>query len=329
MGKLDDKVIIITGAAGGIGKATSKLFINEGARVVLADILDESGENFSKELGSNAVYFHTDVSQDSDVRKVIDFTMEKFGKIDVVFSNAGNPGPSGNIEEISLEDFDKTVAIHLRAYFLFLKYCAPIMKKQHFGNFISTASVAAYQHGFGTLPYSVSKAAIIQMTRYAAVELGIYGIRANSIAPGGISTGIFGESFGLSRKGAEKMAGLMRNILANQQPIRKAGLPEHIAKAALYLASDDSEFVSGQTIVVDGGLLSGRIPAPPPEEMMKNWSNIVQNLDPESQVLLAQRMELNAQRSIKQLEYLSPEDREKAIKQMKEMAERREKVLNE
>ena len=328
MGKLDDKVVIITGAAGGIGKATVKLFIKEGARVVLADILDESGEALAKELGSNAEYFHTDVSQESDIRNVIDFTMEKFGKIDVVFSNAGNPGPTGNIEEISLEDFDKTVAIHLRAYFLLLKYSLPIMKKQHSGNFISTSSVAGFQHGFGTLPYSVSKAAIIQMTRYAAVELGIFGIRANSIAPGGISTGIFGEAFGLSRKGAEKMGGLMRNILASNQPLRKAGIPEHIAKAALYLASDDSEFVSGQTIVVDGGLLSGRIPAPPPEEMMKNWSNIIQNLDPEDQAIIGKRMEINARRSIKQLEYLSDEDREKAIKQMKEMAERREKALN-
>ena len=195
MGKLDGKVALITGAAGGIGRATSKLFIEEGAKgVVMADIWDEMGEKFAEELGPNVIYLHTDVSQESDIKATIDLAIEKFGHLDIVFSNAGNPGPGGAIEDIPTDEFDRTVAIHLRAAFLYMKYSIPIMKKQGSGCFIITSSVAAFQHGMGTLPYSLSKAGIVHLVRFAAVELGIFGIRANAIAPGGIATGIFGQA---------------------------------------------------------------------------------------------------------------------------------------
>ena len=323
MGKLDGKVALITGAAGGIGRATSKLFIEEGAKgVVMGDIWDEMGEKTANELGPNAIYLHTDVSQESNIKAAIDLAVEKFGHLDVVFSNAGNPGPGGAIEDVPTDEFDKTVAIHLRAAFLCMKHSIPIMKKQGSGCFITTSSVAAYQHGMGTLPYSLSKAGIIQLTRIAAVELGIYGIRANAIAPGGIATGIFGQAFGISRNGAEKVAELMKGTLAEMQTIRRAGLPEDIANAALFLASDSSSFITGITLKVDGGLLSGRIPQDP-EESQERWLEMIQALDPEDQKIITERAQEGIKKIMEDLKYIKPEIREKIIKRMQKFAARR------
>lgn len=323
MGKLKGKVALITGAAGGIGRATSNLFIEEGAKgVVMGDIWDEMGEKVANELGPNAIYLHTDVSQESNIKAAVDLAVEKFGRLDVVFSNAGNPGPGGAIEDVPTDEFDKTVAIHLRAAFLCMKHSIPIMKKQGSGCFITTSSVAAYQHGMGTLPYSLSKAGIIQLTRIAAVELGIYGIRANAIAPGGIATGIFGQAFGISRNGAEKVAELMKGTLADMQAIRRAGLPEDIANAALFLASDSSSFITGVTLKVDGGLLSGRIPQDP-EESQERWLEMIQALDPEDQKIITERAQEGIKKTMEDLKYIKPEIREKIIKRIQRFVAKR------
>ncbi len=328
MGKLDGKVALITGAAGGIGRATSKLFIEEGAKgVVMVDIWDEMGRKTANDLGPNAVYIHTDVSQESDIKKSIDLAIEKFGRLDVIFSNAGNPGLGGRIEEIPTDEFDHTVAIHLRAAFLYMKYSIPIMKKQGSGCFICTSSVAGFQQGMGSLPYSLSKAGLIHLVRIAAVELGIFGIRANAIAPGFIATGIFGQGYGLTREGAEKLADLMKNAPSDGQPIRRAGLPEDIANAALFLASDSNGFITGVTLKVDGGLLSGRIPQDP-EESMERWYKMISQLDPEEQKIINSRIQEGAQKAIEDLKYLKPEIRERIMKRMQKMAERRQQYLN-
>ena len=325
MGILDGKVALITGAAGGIGRATSKLFIEEGAKVVMADIWDEMGEKIAQELGQNAVYIHSDVSQESDIKNTINLAVEKFGSLDIVFSNAGNPGPGGGIEDIPTDEFDKTVAIHLRAAFLFMKHSIPIMKKQGSGCFLTTSSVAGFQQGMGTLPYSLSKAGIIQLTRIAAVELGIFGIRANAIAPGGIATGIFGQGMGISRNGAEKMAELMKGTLAEGQAIRRAGLPEDIANAALFLVSDSSSFITGETLKVDGGLLSGRIPQDP-EESQERWVEMMKKLDPEDQKIMTERGQEGIKKTMENLKFLKPEIREKIIKRMQRMAAKRKET---
>jgi len=325
MGILDGKVALITGAAGGIGRATSKLFIEEGAKVVMADIWDEMGEITAQELGQNAVYIHSDVSQESDIKNTINLAVEKFGSLDIVFSNAGNPGPGGAIEDVPTDEFDKTVAIHLRAAFLFMKHSIPIMKKQGSGCFLTTSSVAGFQQGMGSLPYSLSKAGIIQLTRIAAVELGIFGIRANAIAPGGIATGIFGQGMGISRNGAEKMAELMKGTLAEGQAIRRAGLPEDIANAALFLVSDSSSFITGETLKVDGGLLSGRIPQDP-EESQERWLEMMKKLDPEDQKIMTERGQEGIKKTMENLKFLKPEIREKIIKRMQRMAAKRKET---
>ncbi|MBY8985565.1 MAG: SDR family oxidoreductase [Candidatus Lokiarchaeota archaeon] len=316
MNKLDGKVALITGAAGGIGRATSKLFIDEGAKgVVMADIWDEMGEKTANQLGPNAIYIHTDVSQESNIKKSIELAIEKFGRLDIVFSNAGNPGPPGGIEDVPTDEFDHTVAIHLRAAFLYMKYSIPIMKKQGSGCFICTSSVAGFQQGMGTLPYSLSKAAIINLVRIAAVELGLFGIRANAIAPGGIATGIFGQGMGLSRNAAEKVAELMKGNLDELQAIRRAGLPVDIANAALFLASDSSNFISGITLKVDGGLLSGRIPQYP-QESQQRYLEMVQMLDPEDQKIIAERAQEGMKKLLEDLQYMKPEIQERIRKRM-------------
>ncbi len=316
MKNLEGKVALITGAAGGIGRATSKLFIEEGVKgVVMADIWDEMGEKTSDQLGSNAIYIHTDVSQESDIKNSIELAMEKFGRLDIVFSNAGNPGPRGGIEDVPTDEFDHTVAIHLRAAFLYMKHSIPIMKKQGSGCFVCTSSVASFQQGMGTLPYSLSKAGINHLVRIAAVELGIFGIRANAIAPGGIATGIFGQAFGLSRNGAEKFATLMKESLAEGQPIRRAGSPEDIANAALFLASDSSSFITGITLKVEGGLLSGRIPQYP-QEAQERWLKMAQTLDPEERKILAERAQEGMKKTLEDIQYLKPELRAKIRKRM-------------
>jgi NAD(P)-dependent dehydrogenase (short-subunit alcohol dehydrogenase family) len=328
MGKLDGKVALITGAAGGIGRATSRLFVEEGAKgVVMVDIWDKMGEKTANELGPNAIYFHADVSQESDIKQSIDLTIEKFDSLDVVFSNAGNPGPGGVIEEIPTDEFDHTFAIHLRAAFLYMKYSIPIMKQQGSGCFICTSSVAGFQQGMGSLPYSLSKAGLIHLVRIAAVELGVFGIRANAIAPGFIATGIFGQGYGLSREGAERLADVMKDAPNDGQPIRRAGLPEDIAHAALFLASDLSGYISGITLKVDGGLLAGRIPQDP-EDSMERWYKMISRLDPEDQKIINTVAAEGAGKAMERLKYLKPELRERSIKRMQKLAKKRGEILN-
>lgn len=259
MGKLDGKVAVITGGVSGIGKATTRLFIEEGARVVIADIEDDRGRSLAEELGANAIYLHTDVSQEPDVKAAIDLASEKFGRLDCMFNNAGIGGVLGPIEETPVEGFDMTIGVHLRGVFLGMKHATPVMKRQGCGSIISTASVAGLRTGFAPHTYSAAKAAIIHLTRSVAMELGESGIRVNCICPGGIATPIFGRAFGLSLEAAEEMAESLKTSLTNLQPIKRAGLPEDIARAALWLASDDSSFVNGHALVVDGGVAGGRM----------------------------------------------------------------------
>jgi NAD(P)-dependent dehydrogenase (short-subunit alcohol dehydrogenase family) len=259
MGKLDGKVAVITGGASGIGEATVRLFVDEGCRVVVADVLDERGRRLVDGIGKSAVYVHADVSQETQVQAAVEHAVSHFGRLDCVFNNAGLAGVFGPIAEIPVDGFDRTIGILLRGVFLGMKHAAPIMKRQGTGSIVSTASVAGLQAGFGPHVYSAAKAAVIQLTRSVAMELGESGVRVNCICPGGIATPIFGKALGLDEAAADEAAKKMETVLATHQPIQRAGLPEDIAQAALWLASDDSRFVTGHALVVDGGLTGGRM----------------------------------------------------------------------
>ena len=255
MGLLEGKVALVTGAASGIGAATVRLFAREGARVLAADVQDALGEALAKELGAAVAYQRADVSREDDVAAAIDRAVRDFGRLDVCFNNAGIGGVLGPIAEIPADEFDRSVAVLLRGVFLGIKHAARVMVPQRSGCILSTASVAALQAGLGPHVYSMCKAGVVHLTRSTAMELGEAGVRVNCICPGGIATPLLARGFG----GTPEAVEMMKGFLANAQPIRRAGLPEDIAAAALYLASDAGSFVNGHALVVDGGLSGGRL----------------------------------------------------------------------
>jgi len=256
--KLDGRVAVITGAADGIGEASARLFIQEGARVVVADIDDERGQAVVKELGPKAIYFHTDVTRETDIKAAIDLAVGNFGRLDCMYNNAGGAGMFAPIQDIPVDAFDKTMALLLRAAFISIKYAAPIMKAQGSGSIINTGSVAGFRTGDSDHSYAIAKAGIIHLTRMAAMELGESNIRVNSISPGFVVTGAFQKAAGMTREAYAQRIPKIKEHFATFQPIRRAGMPDDIAKAALWLASDDSSFVNGANLVVDGGLSNGK-----------------------------------------------------------------------
>jgi NAD(P)-dependent dehydrogenase (short-subunit alcohol dehydrogenase family) len=258
MGRLDGKVAVITGGASGIGEATVRLFAAEGARVVIADVQDERARRLAAELGSHAVAVHADVRDESHVQAAVGEATGKWGRLDCIFNNAGAGGVTGGIEAISAAGFDDTMALLVRGVLFGMKHAAPVMRQQGSGSIVSTASIAGLRGGWGPHVYSAAKAAVIQLTRSIALELARDGIRVNCICPGAIATPIFGTSLGLPPEAAEQGASLVKGALAAVHPIGRTGLPADIAQAALWLAGDESTFVTGQAIVVDGGITAGR-----------------------------------------------------------------------
>ena len=256
-GRLEGKVAIITGGTSGIGRGTVDLFLKEGAKVVAADLQDHKGEAMERELGKNFSYCRANVAHEADVKRLVEHTIAKFGRLDVMFNNAGYGGVGGELQEIDMNGFDETVGVLLKGVVLGYKYAVPHMKAQRSGSVISTASVAGLQAGFGPLVYSACKAAVHHFSRCAALELAPYFVRSNAICPGGIATSIFGAGLGLGTQVADQFAEHMKTHLAKIQPTPRAGLPNDIAETALFLASDASSFVTGQAIAVDGGLTAG------------------------------------------------------------------------
>nr|MDO8134206.1 glucose 1-dehydrogenase [Candidatus Njordarchaeum guaymaensis] len=252
--KLNGKVAIVTGGASGIGKATARLFAKEGARIIISDIQDDKGRQLADELGSTTMFLHADVSQEADVQSTVRTAVEKYGRLDCIFNNAGTGGVQGPIESIPVEGFDKTIGILLRGVFLGMKHAAPIMKKQGSGSIVNNASAAGLATGGAPHIYSAAKAAVIHLTRSVATELGESGVRVNCICPGGIITPIWTRGEDMS----DVMIERLKPTFARLQPLRRPGLPEDIAKAVLWLASDDSAFVNGHALVVDGGWGVGR-----------------------------------------------------------------------
>ena len=257
MGRLEGCRAVITGAASGIGEATARLFVHEEAAVIVADVDDDRGKRIADEFGEKGRFVHTDVTQEEDVEGAVAAAVDAFGGLDCLFNNAGNPGSIGGIEDVDMEMFDRTVAIHLRGVFLGIRAAARVMKPQEHGSIINTSSVAGLAANYAGHDYSACKAAIAHLTRTTANELGEYGIRVNAICPGGIATSIFARAAGLEGEEAQATVELMSSALGDMAPIRRSGQPVDIAETALWLASDASSFVNGQAIAVDGGLTTG------------------------------------------------------------------------
>ena len=253
MGEMDGKVAVVTGGASGIGEATVGLFIEEGAKVVIADMQQERGEALASELGNMATFVQVEVRQEEQVKSAIDTAVEDWGRLDCIFNNAGFGGVLGPVEDIPVEEFDMSFDVLVRGVFLGMKHAIPFMKKQGSGSIINTGSIAAVTAGRGPLIYSVCKAAVVQLSKVTAMSLGANSIRVNAICPGYIATPLSTNTVGRpDEKIEERIQGM-----EYQQPIPRVGRPEDIANMALYLASDRSSFITGQAIVVDGGAATG------------------------------------------------------------------------
>jgi len=256
-GRLDGKVAVITGGVSGIGLGTVELFVAEGARVIVVDIQDEKGHMLEQRFKGAVRYARCDVTLEADIATAVGLAQSEFGGLDILFNNAGISDGMRSIPDIQAETWSWIFDILVRGPALGMKYATPLMLERGAGSIINTASIAGLQAGWGPIAYSSAKAAVIHMSRCAAAQLSRQKIRVNAICPGLIATSIFGASLGMTREMADQMAARVAEHGAKVQPIPKAGVPEDIARAALYLASDDSEFVTGTHIVVDGGITVG------------------------------------------------------------------------
>ncbi len=244
--RLQQKVVIITGAGSGIGRATAILFAQEGARVVVADINASSGSETVTQIsknGGDSIFVEVDVSGELDVRGMIKTAIKEFGKLDVLFNNAGIEGPSGPIWKTSESEWNRLFDVNLKAIFYGCKYAIPVMKKNGKGSIINTSSELALVGSQQVPVYSASKGGIIALTKSLALQCASYKIRVNCICPGPIMTPLLKS--GWQEEELQRMA---KDI-----PIGRLGEPLDIAYAALYLASDDSTFMTGASLIVDGG----------------------------------------------------------------------------
>ncbi len=255
--RLENKVAVVTGGTSGIGRRVVERFRAEGAEVVFTGRRDALGRAVAAATG--ATFVIADAGSAADAERTIQQTLEAHGRIDVLMNNAGAPAPPGRVEDISLEGFDQAIQVHVRGALAHMKYAAPSMRAQGAGSIINVGSVAGHRAGYsGSMIYGVAKAAVIHMTRCAAMELGEDGIRVNSISPGAIATGIFAKSMGMEEAQADATVEKVKTVLPTIQAIPRAGLTDDIAAAALYLASDEAGFVNGEDMVIDGGLIWGR-----------------------------------------------------------------------
>jgi NAD(P)-dependent dehydrogenase (short-subunit alcohol dehydrogenase family) len=255
--RLEGKVAVVTGGTSGIGKRIAERFVAEGAVVVFSGRRTAEGAEVASSTG--ATFVEADVAIEADAERTIKTATEAHGRLDVLVNNAGGPAPVGRLETLPLAGFDQAIAVHVRGALAHIKHAAPNLRTQGSGSIINIGSVAGHRAGYSSsVIYGIAKAAVIHLTRCAAMELGEDGVRVNSISPGGIATGIFAKAMGMAAAEADATAERIKAALAKLQAIPRAGLPEDIASAAVFLASDEASFVNGEDLVIDGGLIWGR-----------------------------------------------------------------------
>jgi NAD(P)-dependent dehydrogenase (short-subunit alcohol dehydrogenase family) len=245
MGRLDGKVAVITGAGSGIGRETALLFAREGAKIVVADYASEAGEATVRQIGEkggDALFIKTDVSQASDVERMVKATVEKYGRIDILYNNAGVLGEVAFVGDATEDDWDRLMSINLKGTFLCSKYAVREMIKGGSGVIVNTASAMGFVGLPGNAAYSAAKGGIIQLTRTLALEYASSNIRVNCLCAGWVDTP-------MNLKLGERII----NWTVRETPMKRWAKPEEIAQAALYLASDESSFVTGAALVIDGG----------------------------------------------------------------------------
>ena len=260
MGMLDDRVAIVTGAASGIGAATARRFVAEGANVLVTDIQDEAGEALAAELGPRVAFLHTNVAREGDVEAAVSEAVDRWGGLDILHNNAGFVGVTGPLEETSDGEWHDTLDVLLTSVFYGTKHATPAMRARGGGSIINTASVCGLVAGVGSHVYTVAKHGVVGLTRSTALELAEYNIRANAVCPGYVATGLAaGRAVSdVDDDELQRRLAKARSAMENSQPMPRMGEPADIAAAVTWLASDDAEWVTGTTQIVDGGLTAGK-----------------------------------------------------------------------
>jgi NAD(P)-dependent dehydrogenase (short-subunit alcohol dehydrogenase family) len=257
---LAGKVAIVTGGASGIGRGTVEKFAAEGARVVIADVETDKGEALAAALGPDAVFRRTDVSDPEQVGALVAAAVDKFGGLDVMVNNAGVSGTMHRrFLEDDLADFHRIMAVNVLGVMAGTRDAARHMAAHGGGSIINMTSIGGIQAGGGVMTYRASKAAVIQFTKSAAIELAYYEIRVNAIAPGNIPTPLLKTSaMNMDAEQLERYEAGIRETMRADRPLKREGTAEDIAEAALYFASDRSRYVTGTVLPVDGGTVAGK-----------------------------------------------------------------------
>ncbi len=257
--ELAGMVAIVTGGSSGIGLGTAERLVAEGAKVVIADIAEERGRDAARSLGPDAAFKLTDVAEPPQVAELVEFTAATFGRLDIMFNNAGISGVRCSLVEADFADFDRVMRINLLGVMAGTAYAARQMAKNGGGSVINSSSIGGISATPGQWSYNPSKAAVIHFTKSAAVELGALGVRVNAVAPGNIDTEILGNAVGAGL-GEEEKAAMMEKVrafLMSRQPLQIQGQPIDIAEAVLFLGTPRSRFITGTVIPVDGGQVTG------------------------------------------------------------------------
>lgn len=258
--ELAGKVAVVTGGASGIGRGIAERFVAEGARVVVADVETEQGEALAGRLGGDAVFVRTDVSDPAQVSALVAAAVEKFGGLHVMVNNAGISGPLRRLLDDDFADFHRVMAVNVLGVMAGTRDAARHMSTHGGGSIVNMASIGGIQAGGGVMTYRASKAAIIQFTKSAAIELAYHEIRVNAIAPGNIPTPILASSArDMDRAELERYEAGIRQTMRDDRPLKREGTPDDIAEAALYLATERSRYVTGIVLPVDGGTVAGKV----------------------------------------------------------------------
>lgn len=252
-GTVSGMVAVVTGGASGIGEATARQFVAEGGSVIVADIQDEPGEKLVADLGDAAMFVRCDVTEEADIAAAVDAAVGRWGRLDLMFNNAGFLGVIGSIEHTTAEAWDATISVLLRAVFLGMKHAARVMIPQGSGSIVSTSSTAGVVGGLGPHAYTTAKHGVIGMTRSVANELAPHGIRVNAISPGSTVTPLIASVTVGDHTAIDKA----EDLLDTGNPLGQATLAADIANAVLYLASDAGRSVSAHTLVVDSAATAG------------------------------------------------------------------------
>ena len=255
--RFDGKVIIITGAASGIGLATLERFVEAGARVLAADLHEDTGRELESRFKGAVRFVPCDVTDLAQLKHAVDTAAAHFGGLDILFSNAGRAGTRTGVENYDAQAWDATYHLLLRAVVAGASYAVPHMKARGGGAIVNTSSITALQAGYGPMAYSIAKAGVLHFTKLAAAELSAHNIRINAVVPGFIATSIFGEGLGMDAARSREIGARVAERSGNSNPLGRAGLPQDIAEAVLFLCSDAARFVTGTPLTIDGGITIG------------------------------------------------------------------------